>query len=144
MRRDIFTIRGFSCLSSVFYFYLLDEFRRITADNGHRRHIVCDHTISTNDRTVTDAHTGQNDGTDANPHFIFYHYRATVRGTAVIGIRVVVNGDKVHFRSNEYPVANGNAATVEERASLLNPASLANADVLAVAIVSKTVLISWS
>ena len=115
----------------LFYFDSLNKLRRITADNGHRRHIVCNHTIGTNDRTVTDAHTGQNGGTDANPHFIFYHYRATVRGTAVIGIRVVVNGDKVHFRSNEYPITNGNAATVKECASLLNPASFADADVLA-------------
>ena len=93
---------------------------------------MCNHTIGINDRTVTDAHTGQDGGTDANPHFIFYHYRATVSSTAVIGIRVVINGDKVHFRGNEHSVANGNAATVEECASLLNPASFADADVLAV------------
>ena len=43
----------------------------------------------------------------------------------------MIDGDQVHFRRDEHTVADGDAATVEKRASLLNPAAFTDADVLA-------------
>ena len=89
------------------------------------------HAVGTDNRTVADAHAGQNRGTDADPYLVLNNNGAAVCGAAVIRIRVVVDGDKVHFRGNEHAVADGDAATVEEGAALLYPASFADADVLA-------------
>ena len=104
----------FCRLYSLFSFYPLDEFGRIAAYDGHGRHIVRYYAVGTDDGTIADAHAGQDSGTDAYPHLIFYHYRAAVGRTAVVGIRVVVDGDEVHFRGDEHAVADGDASTVEE------------------------------
>ncbi len=88
------------------------------------------HAVGTDNRTVADAHARQNRGIDANPYLILDDNGTAVCGTAVIRIRVVVDGDKVHLRSNEHAVTDSDAATVEESAALLYPASLADADVL--------------
>ena len=90
------------------------------------------HAVGADNRTVADAHAGQNRSTNANPYLVLDDNGTTVCRAAVIGIRVVVDGDKVHLRSNEHTVTDGDAATVEESATLLYPASLADADVLAV------------
>lgn len=90
------------------------------------------HAVGTDNRTVADEHAGQNRGTDANPYLVLNDNGTAVCGAAVIRVRVVVDGNKVHFRGNEHAVADGDAATVEESAALLYPASLADADVLAV------------
>ena len=113
-------------------FYLLDELCRIAAYDAHRRYIMRHHAVGTDNRTVADAHAGQNRSTNANPYLVLDDNGTTVCRAAVIGIRVVVDGDKVHLRSNEHTVTDGDAATVEESATLLYPASLADADVLAV------------
>ena len=88
------------------------------------------HAVGTDNRTVADAHARQNRGIDAYPHLVFNDDGTSIRGTAVIRIRVVVDGDKVNLRSNEHAVTDSDAATVEESAALLYPASLADADVL--------------
>ena len=44
----------------------------------------------------------------------------------------MVDGDKIHFRADEYAIADRYTSTVKEGAALLNPTSFANVDVLAV------------
>ena len=75
------------------------------------------HAVGTDNRTVADAHARQNRGIDAYPHLVFNDDGTSIRGTAVIRIRVVVDGDKVHLRSNEHAVTDSDAATVEESAA---------------------------
>ena len=82
---------------------------------------MCHHAVGTDYRTVADAHAGQNRGTDANPYLVLNDNGTAVCGAAVIRVRVVVDGNKVHFRGNEHAVADGDAATVEESAALLYP-----------------------
>ena len=41
-------------------FYLLDELCRIAAYDAHRRYIMRHHAVGTDNRTVADAHAGQN------------------------------------------------------------------------------------
>ena len=82
---------------------------------------MCHHAVGTDYRTVADAHAGQNRGTDANPYLVFDDNGTAVCCTAVIRIRVVVDGNEVYLWGNEHAVADGDAATVEESAALLYP-----------------------
>ena len=77
-------------------------------------------------------YAGQNGSADANPHLVLYDNGTTVCGVAIVGIRIVVDGDKIHFRADEYAIADRYTSTVKEGAALLNPTSFANVDVLAV------------
>lgn len=65
--------------------------------------IVCNHAVGTDDRTIADMYTGQNGSADANPHLVLYDNGTTVRGVAIVGIRIVVDGDKIHFRPMNTP-----------------------------------------
>ena len=112
-------------------FYFFDEFGRISSHYGHGRHIAGDDAVRADDGAVTDPYAGQHSGTYADPNLIFNDNGFTVRRAAVVRIRVMIDGDQVHFRRDEHTVADGDAATVEKRASLLNPAAFTDADVLA-------------
>lgn len=85
---------------------------------------MCNHAVGTDDRTIADMYTGQNGSADANPHLVLYDNGTTVRGVAIVGIRIVVDGDKIHFRADEYAIADRYTSTVKEGAALLNPTSL--------------------
>lgn len=87
---------------------------------------VCSHY-----RAVADPHAGQNCGIDAYPYLVFDDDRASVCGAAVVRVGVVVDCDEVHFRGDEHVVAQCDASSVEECASLLNPATFPHAYVLA-------------
>ena len=110
---------------------VLDEPCRVASHDGHGRHVVRDDAVGADDGAVADAHAGQHGGIDANPHFVFDDDRFSIRGTAVVGIRVMVDGDEVEFRGNEYAIADGDSAAAEECASLLYPASFSYPYILA-------------
>ena len=75
------------------------------------------HTVSTHYRTIAYPYAGQHRRIDAYPHLFLNDNRATIRGTLVIEIRVVIDGNEIYFRSDEHTIAYGNAATVEECAA---------------------------
>lgn len=90
------------------------------------------HAAGADDSSVTDPDTRQYRGIDTDPHLVLDDDRASVGGTAVVGIRVVVDRYQIHFRADEYVIADGDAAAPEERATLLDEASLADSHGLAV------------
>ena len=114
------------------HFYLLDELRRIPAYNGHGRNVTRNHTVSTYYRTVADSHARQNSRINAYPHLVLYDNRTAISRAAVVGVRIMVDGYEVYLGCDEHSVADGDASTVEECATLLNPTALADAGVLAV------------
>ena len=109
----------------------LDEPGRIAAHNGHGFDIVRHDAVGAYDCPVADTHAGEDRSVDAYPDLVLDNDGTSVSGAAVVRIGVVVDGNQVHFRSDEHTVADGNTATVEECASLLNPTTFTDADVLA-------------
>ena len=79
-----------------------------------------DNALRSDYRPVADSYTWQNSGIDTNPYFILYHDRSTVSSTAILGIHVMVDGDKVTLRTDEDPVADRNLTASEEGAALLD------------------------
>ena len=110
---------------------LLDESGRIAGYYRHGRHIAGDDAVRADNRAIADPHAGKDGGAYADPYLVLDDDRFPVRGAPIIGVRIVVDRDEIHFRGDKYVVAYGDAAAVEESASLLYPASFADADVLA-------------
>lgn len=77
-----------------------------------------DDAVRADDGAVTDPYAGQHSGTYADPNLIFNDNGFTVRRAAVVRIRVMIDGDQVHFRRDEHTVADGDAATVEKTCTL--------------------------
>lgn len=118
-------------LLPAFRLYLPDDLCRIASDDSQGRDIACHHAIGPHDCPVTYPHAGQHRGIDANPYLIFNDYRASIRRTPVVRVGVMVDGDEIHFGSDEHVIADGDAPTVEKCTTLLNPASAAQADIFA-------------
>ena len=112
-------------LLPAFRLYLLDDLCRIASDDSQGQDIARHHAIGPHDCPVTYPHAGQHCGIDANPYLIFNDYRASIRRTPVVRVGVMVDGDEIHFGSDEHVIADGNAPTVEKCTTLLNPASAA-------------------
>ena len=75
--------------------------------------------------------TPQNRGSDTNPYLILNNNGTAVCGAAVIRIRVVVDGDKIHFRGNKHAIADGDASTVERKYNPVVSSIPFDADILA-------------
>ena len=83
-------------------------------------------------RAIADLHSGKDCGVYADPHLIFYHDGASVGSTAVVGVNIVIDRYKVAFRTYENTVADGDSASAEEYAALLDEAILSNGDGFAI------------
>ena len=81
---------------------------------------MCNHALRSDNGTITDSDSGQYRRVDTYPYFIFDNDRATVSCTSVVGINIMVDGDKVALGTDEYSVADCDLTTPEERAALLD------------------------
>ena len=111
------TVADMNVMVFIVLLYVFNESCRVTGNYRHGRHVFSYHAVRTYDGAVADSYSGQNRRVDADPRFVLYDDRFAVGGTSVFGVRIVVDGDQVYFRSYKDTVAYGYAATPEKGAA---------------------------
>lgn len=111
---------------------LLDDSSGVAGYDGHGRHLLCDDRVSSDNTAVSECDAGENGGVDAEPDLVLDLYGFAIGCTAVVGIDIVVDGNKVALGPDENIIADFYASASEKSTALLDEASFADSHGLAV------------